>query len=148
MGEAFNDRGQKIAEAFGASKREVFDKLQNLAPEASEIRIRSLKERLDEEQRRLGGVSTQMPKYRCHKEVWALKIADVILDSDIAQREGRETDGSALITPADAGYAPFAVDHDYVRKHSPKAGGYYVVYKDGYKSFSPADAFEEGYTRL
>jgi hypothetical protein len=33
-------------------------------------------------------------------------------------------------------------------KHSPEAGGYYVQYKDGYTSFSPAEAFEEGYTRL
>ncbi|MCK9988658.1 MAG: hypothetical protein AzoDbin1_05130 [Azoarcus sp.] len=27
-------------------------------------------------------------------------------------------------------------------------GGYYVVYEDGYKSFSPAIAFESGYTRI
>ena len=33
-------------------------------------------------------------------------------------------------------------------KHQPTVGGYYVVYKDGYKSFSPADAFESGYTRV
>jgi hypothetical protein len=30
----------------------------------------------------------------------------------------------------------------------PQPGGYFVVYKDGYKSFSPAKAFEEGYTRI
>ena len=33
-------------------------------------------------------------------------------------------------------------------KHDPQAGGYYVVYADGYQSFSPAQAFEEGYTRI
>lgn len=27
-------------------------------------------------------------------------------------------------------------------------GGYYVHYSDGYESWSPAGAFEEGYTRL
>ncbi len=27
-----------------------------------------------------------------------------------------------------------------------EVGGYYVVYEDGYKSFSPAGAFESGYT--
>ena len=37
---------------------------------------------------------------------------------------------------------------DVVEKHNPEAGGYYVVYEDGYKSFSPAKAFEEGYTRI
>jgi hypothetical protein len=32
--------------------------------------------------------------------------------------------------------------------YSGDIGGYYVVYEDGYKSFSPASAFENGYTRL
>lgn len=36
----------------------------------------------------------------------------------------------------------------YVQKHAPKAGGYFVAYEDGYKSWSPAEAFESGYTRL
>ena len=27
-----------------------------------------------------------------------------------------------------------------------EAGGYYVRYPDGYESWSPAEAFEEGYT--
>ena len=31
---------------------------------------------------------------------------------------------------------------------TPRVGGYYVVYADGYKSFSPATAFEEGYTKI
>jgi len=57
----------------------------------------------------------------------------------------RETDGSAIITPEEEGYAPFRVDCDYVHKHKPQMGGYYVKYKDGYESFSPADAFEDGY---
>lgn len=90
----------------------------------------------------------EMPRYKCHKEVWALKIAAIDFDRDAAQRENRETDGSATIAPAEKGYAPFRVDHDYVRKHKPEAGGYYVVYADGYKSFSPAKAFEDGYTLL
>jgi hypothetical protein len=33
-------------------------------------------------------------------------------------------------------------------KHKPEVGGYYVVYKEGYKSFSPAGAFEEGYALI
>ncbi len=90
----------------------------------------------------------EMPKYKCHKEVWALKIASIELDRDRAQAENRETDGSATITPADEGYAPFRVPHEYVHKHKPEAGGYYVVYADGYKSFSPAKAFEDGYTKI
>ena len=92
--------------------------------------------------------SREMPKYKCHKEVHALKIAKIEFDYDKATEENRETDGSAIIYPAESGYAPFKVNHAYVSKHNPEAGGYYVVYKDGYKSFSPAGAFEEGYTKI
>jgi hypothetical protein len=77
---------------------------------------------------------TEMPRYVSHKEVWALRIAEINVET-------------LTITPEDAGYAPFVVGREYVEKHRPHAGGYYVVYSDGYKSFSPAKAFEEGYTR-
>lgn len=93
-------------------------------------------------------VQAEMPRYKCHKEVHALKIKVLQLDSDLAQNENRETDGGAIITPEEIGYAPFKVDHAYVRKHDPKPGGYYVVYADGYASFSPAEAFESGYIKL
>jgi len=82
-----------------------------------------------------------MPRYKCHKEVWALKIAAI-------EREPRTNLGAAIITPMDDGYTPFTVDAEYILKHQPSVGGYYVVYEDGYKSFSPGQAFEEGYTRL
>ena len=87
----------------------------------------------------------EMPKYNCHKQVWALKIAGIKRNNE--DDPNAETDGSAMITPAEDGYAPFRVDHEFMRKHKPEVGGYYVVYKDGYKSYSPAQAFEEGYTR-
>ena len=90
----------------------------------------------------------EMPMYECHKKVWALKIAAIACDIDKANEEQRETDGSAMITPADDGYGPFRVDANYMHKHKPEVGGYYVVYEDGYKSFSPAGAFESGYTPL
>lgn len=93
--------------------------------------------------------ASKMPRYVCHKKVWALKIAGITLDRDIAKLDGdRETDGSGVITPAEDGYAPFKVDHSYLAKHKPEVGGYYVVYEDGYKSFSPAKAFEDGYARV
>jgi hypothetical protein len=113
---------------------------------------------------------TEMPRYKCHKEVWALKIAEIrpvtLPKPTIAELEkilnsaDEETveilpngavvsaSAGAEIVPADEGYAPFHIDGAYLRKHNPKPGGYYVVYKDGYKSFSPADAFEGGYTRV
>ena len=90
----------------------------------------------------------EMPKYRSHKIVHALKIANIELDADKARIENRETDGSAIITPEEDGYAPFRVRHGYIHKHSPQVGGYFVQYEDGYTSYSPAKAFEEGYTRI
>ena len=75
----------------------------------------------------------EMPKYVCHKEVWALKIADVTGNT---------------ITPTEEGYAPFQVPSEMYLRYTPTVGDYYVVYADGYKSFSPAKAFEEGYSRV
>lgn len=80
----------------------------------------------------------EMPKYKCHKEVWALKIAVV---DQLEQ-------GGARLVWLDPKWEPITVDADYVSRHAPQAGGYYVVYADGYKSYSPADAFEQGYTLI
>lgn len=82
----------------------------------------------------------QMPQYQSHKKVWALKIADL--------KPREPDDGTLLMTTDDPRYAPLVLDADYVAKHKPQAGGYFVVYADGYKSWSPAEAFEAGYTRL
>ncbi len=84
------------------------------------------------------GTDRKLPRYKCHKEVCALKIAGI----------QPVVGGAAIITPADEGYAPFNVDQEYVAKHKPQVDGYYVVYDDGYKSYSPAKAFEEGYSRI
>ena len=80
----------------------------------------------------------EMPQYQSHKKVWALKIKQVEL---------RPADGH-IIHPADEGYGPFEVSDEYVQKHNPQAGGYYVVYADGYISWSPAEAFEGGHTAI
>ena len=87
----------------------------------------------------------QMPNYQSHKKVWALKIKSIVRDGE---GENRESDGSAMITPEEEVYASFKVDHEYMHKHKPQVGGYFVKYKGGYKSFSPAKEFEEGYTLI
>jgi hypothetical protein len=100
------------------------------------------------------GTSTPMPLYQSHKKVWALKIKEVVpaphptieeLDR-ILNGDGGVSDLGAIIVP-EGHFGPFAVTREFMDKHTPQAGGYYVVYKDGYKSYSPAQAFEEGYTR-
>lgn len=74
-----------------------------------------------------------LPRYRCHKEVWALKIEAVT--------------GLELV-PTDKRFLPIAVTGEWLAKHKPEAGGYWVQYKDGYTSYSPAQAFEEGYSLI
>lgn len=94
-------------------------------------------------------VQAEMPKYQCHKQVWALKIRhiDHKPNPDLSGVSGASSYG-ATIHPEDCTYAPFDVSPEYVSKHHPVAGGYYVVYEDGYASFSPADSFESGYTKI
>jgi hypothetical protein len=84
-------------------------------------------------------VTRELPRYKSHKTVYALKI------------KAAENDGNPgmVLTPEDReNYAPFRVDQKFLDRNDLTPGGYYVVYEDGYKSFSPAKAFEEGYTRL
>ena len=78
-------------------------------------------------------VEREMPRYQSHKTVWALKIADV---------------NGFNLSFADEGYAPIDVDPKLFMRYTPVKGDYYVVYDDGYKSISPAKAFEDGYTRV
>lgn len=108
----------------------------------------STEEQVGEEPREACEPQCEMPKYKCHKEVHALEIAKITFDEDEARKEGRETTGEAIIVPADEGYAPFKVSAEYVVKHRPLAGGYYVVYEGGYKSWSPKEAFEKGYSKV
>jgi len=103
----------------------------------------------------------ELPRYRCHKEVWALKIAaidsveqpcicssPVFLRPDCPDHGTDDSVEGAEITSTEEGYTPFRVSRAFMRKHKPEVGGYFVQYADGYKSFSPAKAFEEGYTRI
>lgn len=94
-------------------------------------------------------VPVGLPRWRCYKEVWAAKIeyleatgpADghrtcLVLRSPADQATGNLTMFRLLVSDA------------YMEKHKPQRGGYFVVYKDGYQSYSPAEAFEEGYTLI
>ena len=98
-------------------------------------------------------VSRQLPRYKCHKEVWALKIESIEIKRPTIEEldsilNGEEERDAAIITPVDKNCAPFGVSSEYLRKHNPQPGGYYVVYEDGYRSYSPAKAFDDGYTLI
>jgi hypothetical protein len=88
----------------------------------------------------MDGASREMPRYKCHKEVWALKIAAIEINED----------KSAKIAPKDDGYAPFVTEPGWAGrfKGDENDPGYYVVYDDGYKSWSPSKAFEDGYALI
>lgn len=75
-----------------------------------------------------------MPEYQSFKRVRALKIKEVHPDGTLV-----------FIEP---GYIPLRVGEAFMAKHDPQPGGYFVVYQDGYQSFSPAQAFESGYVRV
>lgn len=87
----------------------------------------------------------QLPRYRCHKQVSALKIKAVIPNP-----RGFE------LHFEDERFAPHEVPASWVAKHRSGpidsfellAGGYLVAYDDGYLSWSPAGAFESGYTLI
>lgn len=70
-----------------------------------------------------------LPQYRSHKIVGAAKIAEI-------------WDGDKLdLYP----HGMVKVGADWIREKRAEKGGYYVAYEDGYTSYSPAKAFEEGY---
>lgn len=72
-------------------------------------------------------------RYQCYKQVNAAKITSI-------------SDGDIFVD--DAVYTPQLVPEGFFEKHNPQVGGYLVVYGDDYMSFSPAEAFEEGYNEL
>lgn len=87
-------------------------------------------------------IVTEMPEYKCHKLVRAAKITGVALDDDTMTDQGAVT----VLNFGDIGLSK-TVYPDWVKKHEPKIGGYFVEYEDGYTSYSPAEAFESGYAK-
>lgn len=80
-----------------------------------------------------------LPQYRSHKIVRAAQIYAA---------ERREDGGWSLATGRDFG--PFYLDAETSKrfKITDDDLGYLVVYEDGYVSWSPTKAFEEGYSKV
>jgi len=88
--------------------------------------------------------NVNLPSYRCHKVVQAARISDV-------RRSDTPGGMRAFILTVDlpsGGEAQIHVNPYYITRHDPEPGGYYVLYADGYESWSPAEAFEDGYTLM
>lgn len=81
-----------------------------------------------------------MDKWKGHKVVEAGKIARL-----------RTLDNGSAIVDVDDGEEVGIKPEDWkrmdaMRPHEDFVGGYLVKYEDGYLSWSPADAFEKGYS--
>jgi hypothetical protein len=77
-----------------------------------------------------------MKTYKSYKTVRAAKIKNIVVLSE-SQTKLELEDSDAII-----------VDKSFMSRHSPYVGGYYILYRDGYQSYSPKDAFEGGYEEV
>lgn len=87
-------------------------------------------------------IKPELPEYICNKVVKAFKILKIVSVDN--RKEGEE---HAFLLQSEW-HLPARVDQAFMDKNKPTSGGYFVIYEDGYQSFSPAKAFEEGYTLL
>lgn len=74
----------------------------------------------------------KVPTYQCHKKVRALRIE---------KRAGLSFRFEGIDHPVE-------VSMDLLGRFVPEAGDYLVIYSDEYVSFSPRQAFEDGYTKI
>lgn len=82
-----------------------------------------------------------MKKYQSHKSVKAACITGIeIIERDMSDPHGDRVLKFDDMTAIAVGYLP--------QFDKAEIGGYYVLYADGYASYSPAKAFEEGYTEI
>lgn len=86
--------------------------------------------------------SIAMPQYQSHKIINALQIATV---SNIGFDTTTDENPIVRVTFKEEGFEPR--EFNLCGKPTPKDGWYYVIYENGYESFSPADVFESGNTR-
>ena len=79
---------------------------------------------------------SDLPQWKCHKVVRAAKIT------------GISTDGLSYYVYLGSKGEPYFVQGSVFARGVPAIGDYLVVYEDGYVSWSPAKAFEAGYTLI
>ncbi len=79
-----------------------------------------------------------LPSYKCSKVVQAAKIIEIKTWPDGIIDIKLECPIKNYITAR--------IDAEWANKHAPNKGGYLILYKDGYLSYSPQKAFEDSYT--
>ncbi len=85
----------------------------------------------------------ELPKYKCHKEVHALRISAFKGPPATSVDRG-------VLTFENWRFTQIIVDADWMARFKGDASdlGYYVVYADGFKSWSPTKVFEDGYDKI
>lgn len=98
------------------------------------MRAKRPKEELNHMETNTSATELQLPRWKCHKEVRAFKITGINIPPDQIGHVRLSGNGIEI-----------EVTVEYMKKHRPQVGGFYVLYEDGYHSFSPSTAFESGY---
>ncbi|MFK5981442.1 MAG: hypothetical protein QM499_00895 [Flavobacteriaceae bacterium] len=80
---------------------------------------------------------TEHPTYVSIKKVKAVKIGTV----------QRQSNGTAIITPAKKKHLPFTVPAAYMRKFNARGGGYFLTYEDGTQAYQSDELFKSGYKK-
>lgn len=80
-------------------------------------------------------LKSRLPEYQCFKIVRAARVLEI----NLPRR-------SLVLAPAFGPSIEVEMTDEFWRRNRVEVGGYYVQYEDGYASYSPAAAFESGYT--
>lgn len=102
-------------------------------PTADEVQELKLKELMDK----------YWPRWQCHKQVKAVKIAALHGEDTFMGETPR-----LKVIAENPGVPAFYLSREFCERHKPAVGGYVVYYDDGYISYSPGEPFESGYTLL
>jgi hypothetical protein len=81
-------------------------------------------------------VNKDVPLYKSHKTVRALEIMSCV----------PLTSGGCVISFFGDRFPSQTCGAEMFARYQPVCGDFYVIYEDGYRSFSPRKAFLEGYT--
>jgi hypothetical protein len=81
---------------------------------------------------------SELARWQSHKVVRAGKVISLTFGVQV----------SVSVEAADGGYTVIDVPSKVFARGRPEPGDYFVVYDDGYQSWSPKAIFEAGYTRL
>lgn len=83
---------------------------------------------------------SQLADWKCHKIVRAGKILAIPAPSLCG--------GPITVEDVNGTECEVEMASSAFARGIPTIGDYIVIYEDGYKSWSPAKAFEDGYTRV